>query len=152
MLYALVTIQVTLWRKQFREASNKHDNEYHNKATDALLNYETVKYFTNEQHEIDTYHAVIQKYQTYSVNVQASLSLLNGSQAVIIQLTMLAALAGAMAGECVPIKGRFVGEPMTKRVNELGGVKVNHAHAVKKPSEIVGGVEVFKPDRYTTYA
>ena len=60
--------------------------------------------------------------------------------------------AGAMAGECVPIKGRFVGEPMTKRVNELGGVKVNHAHAVKKPSEIVGGIEVFKPDRYTTYA
>lgn len=58
----------------------------------------------------------------------------------------------AMAGLCVPIKGRFVGEPMTKRVDAHGGVKVNHAHAVKKPSEIVGGVEVFQPDRFTTYA
>lgn len=61
--------------------------------------------------------------------------------------------AGAMAGECVPIKGRFVGEPMTKRVNEHGGVRVKGgAHATKKPSEVVGGVEVFKPDRYTAYA
>lgn len=58
---------------------------------------------------------------------------------------------GAMAGECVPIKGRFVGEPMTKRVDERGGVKVKGAHATKKPSEVVGGVEVFKPDRYTAY-
>lgn len=58
----------------------------------------------------------------------------------------------AMAGLCVPVKGRYVGEPMTKRVDAHGGVKVNHAHAVKKPSEIVGGVEVFKPDRFTAYA
>jgi hypothetical protein len=58
----------------------------------------------------------------------------------------------AMAGACVPMKGRFVGLPMTKRVDAHGGVKVNHAHAVKKPSEIVGGVEVFTPDRFTTYA
>ena len=42
----------------------------------------------------------------------------------------------------MPIKGDFIGEPMTKRVDAHGGVKVNHAHAVKKPSEIVGGVEV----------
>ena len=58
----------------------------------------------------------------------------------------------AMSGECVPIKGRFVGEPMTKRVDAQGGVKVKGAHATKKPSEVVDGVEVFKPDRYTAYA
>lgn len=58
----------------------------------------------------------------------------------------------AMAGECVPLKGRFIGAPMTKRVDAHGGVKVSYAHAIKKPSEIVGGVEVFKPDRFTTYA
>ena len=58
----------------------------------------------------------------------------------------------AMAGECVPLKGRFIGAPMTKRVDAHGGVKVSYAHAIKKPSEIVGGVEVFKPDRFTAYA
>lgn len=58
----------------------------------------------------------------------------------------------AMTGECVPIKGRFVGEPMTKRVDERGGVKVRSAYARKKPFEVIGGVEVFKPDHYTAYA
>lgn len=58
----------------------------------------------------------------------------------------------AMTGECVPIKGRFVGEPMTKRVDERGGVKVRSAYARKKPSEVIGGVEVFRPDHYTAYA
>jgi ABC-type transport system involved in Fe-S cluster assembly fused permease/ATPase subunit len=93
VVYAYLTIKITLWRKKYREASMRHDNEYHDKATDALLNYETIKYFGNERHEIEEYSKVIEKYQRYSVSVQASLSVLNGSQAVIIQMTVLAALA-----------------------------------------------------------
>lgn len=93
VVYAYLTIKITLWRKQYREASMRHDNEYHDKATDALLNYETIKYFGNERHEIEEYSKVIEKYQRYSVSVQASLSVLNGTQAVIIQVTVLAALA-----------------------------------------------------------
>lgn len=62
--------------------------------------------------------------------------------------------ASTMTGECVPVKGRFVGEPMTKRVNAQGAVKVHSwgVYARKKESAMVGGVEVFKPDHYTAYA
>jgi ABC-type multidrug transport system fused ATPase/permease subunit len=45
-LYSFATIVITNWRKKFREETNKHDNDYHNKATDSIINYETVKYFT----------------------------------------------------------------------------------------------------------
>ncbi|KAF4323550.1 hypothetical protein BBO99_00003098 [Phytophthora kernoviae] len=93
VVYAYITIKITLWRKKYREASMRHDNEYHDKATDALLNYETIKYFGNERHEVEEYSKVIEKYQRYSVSVQASLSVLNGTQAVVIQATVLAALA-----------------------------------------------------------
>ncbi|TMW64889.1 hypothetical protein Poli38472_009056 [Pythium oligandrum] len=96
VVYAVLTIKITLWRKKFREASTKHDNEYHDKATDALINYETVKYFSNEKYEVDTYTKVVEKYQSYSISVQASLSLLNGAQAAIIQLTTLAVLGLAV--------------------------------------------------------
>jgi len=96
VFYAYVTIKITLWRKKFREETTKHDNEYHDKATDALVNYETIKYFTNEKYEIDIYSKSIQKYQKYSVSVQASLSVLNGSQAAIIQATSLICLALAI--------------------------------------------------------
>nr|WP_317623816.1 hypothetical protein [Acidovorax sp. SUPP3334]BDH38326.1 hypothetical protein AVHM3334_23005 [Acidovorax sp. SUPP3334] len=58
----------------------------------------------------------------------------------------------AMVGECVPIKGRFIGAPMIKRVDSQGGVKVSCARATKKSSMVVGGVDVFSPDRYTSYA
>lgn len=48
VLYIVITVQLTIWRKKFRKATNKHDNEFHDKATDSLINYETVKYFGNE--------------------------------------------------------------------------------------------------------
>lgn len=62
--------------------------------------------------------------------------------------------AQSMAGECVPIKGQFVGEPMVKRVDEYGRVKVRSwgVWASKKEAVSVGGIEVFKPDHYTSYA
>ena len=47
-IYALSTVWITLWRKKFREATNKNDNDLHDKAQDSILNFETVKYFTAE--------------------------------------------------------------------------------------------------------
>jgi len=80
VLYAHVTIKLTLWRKKFREATNKHDNEFHERATDSLINYETVKYFNNEAHEVEQYCQAVTQYQKYSTGTQYSLSLLNISQ------------------------------------------------------------------------
>lgn len=60
----------------------------------------------------------------------------------------------AMAGHCVPVKGKFVGEPMVKRVDTDGQVKVRSwgVYARKKESVSISGVEIFKPDSYTVYA
>lgn len=96
VIYSYLTIKITLWRKKYREASMRHDNEYHDKATDALLNYETIKYFNNERHEVEEFSKVIKNYQRFSVSVQASLSVLNGTQSFIIQGTVLMALALAV--------------------------------------------------------
>lgn len=38
--YIVITVCITYWRKKFREATNKHDNDYHDKATDSIVNYE----------------------------------------------------------------------------------------------------------------
>ncbi|CAM9656420.1 unnamed protein product [Heterosigma akashiwo] len=88
-VYGVVTVRVTLWRKKFRQRSNKHDNDFHDKATDSIINYETVKYFTNEPFEIRRFTDSVRLYQENSINVQASLSFLNLSQQVIVQLTVL---------------------------------------------------------------
>eukprot|EP00903_Cladosiphon_okamuranus_P012069 g11330.t1 len=87
-LYGYVTVRVTLWRKKFRQATNKHDNDYHDKATDSIINYETVKYFTNESFEVARVKQSVQEYQRYSVSTQASLSVLNVSQQFIMYFTL----------------------------------------------------------------
>lgn len=97
--YAIVTVKVTMWRKKFREASNKHDNDYHDKATDSIINYETVKYFTNEQFEVQRFKDSVIEYQRNSVNTQASLSLLNISQQFLIRATLLGGMF--MSGRAV---------------------------------------------------
>lgn len=50
--YVVVTIVVTLWRKKFRKSVAKSDNDWHDKCTDSLVNFETVKYFTAEEYEM----------------------------------------------------------------------------------------------------
>lgn len=66
--------------------ANQHDNDYHDKATDSLINYETVKYFTAERYEVARYTSSIFQFQKYSVNTAYSLSLLNSTQNGIIQV------------------------------------------------------------------
>merc|ERR1711916_273203 len=77
---------------KFRKATNKHDNKYHDLATDSLVNFETVKYFANEEYEIRQFNASVKQYQKHNIATQASLALLNASQQLDIQATTLIAL------------------------------------------------------------
>ena len=97
--YVTLTVSITLWRKKFREATNKHDNDYHDKATDSIINYETVKYFTAEAFEIARFKDSVVQFQKFSFATQYSLGFLNFSQQAIIAGT----LAGTMlvAGKAV---------------------------------------------------
>ena len=92
-IYIISTILMTLWRKKFRKSLNKNDNDYHEKITDSLVNFETVKYFTAEAWEEKRFGDSVAKYQNQSVNVQASLSALNITQQVLMQACMGLALA-----------------------------------------------------------
>lgn len=98
-LYCLATVKITLWRSKFRDQTNKHDNDYHDKATDSLVNFETVKYFTAERFETQRFTSAIVKFQKYTVNTQLSLSFLNSTQSTIIQVC---------SGVCLCIAAHYV--------------------------------------------
>jgi len=95
-VYVSWTIIVTLWRKQFRKEVAKRDNEWHDKITDSLINFETVKYFTSEEYEKKSFGQSVEKYQSGSVNVAASLSFLNVSQQVLLQTCLATGLCLAV--------------------------------------------------------
>lgn len=72
----------------------------------------------------------------------------------IRELGKLSKETGWLQGDCVPVKGDFKGEPMIKRVDENGAVKVHSSgvYARKKEPLRVAGVEIFEPNHYTAYA
>ena len=88
-VYAAFTLSVTEWRMKFRRQMNAEDEHANTKAIDSLLNYETVKYFNNEEHEHRRYDKALQNYENAAVKSTYSLSLVNFGQAVIIALGML---------------------------------------------------------------
>ena len=91
-IYCINTVLVTTWRKKFREATNKHDNDFHEKATDSIINFETVKYFTMEKFEVTRFKSAVSNYQQYMVSTQLAGSVLNASQALILNGATLGAL------------------------------------------------------------
>ena len=101
--YITFTVKVTEWRTQFRRAANVQDSAAHTKAVDALLNYETVKYFNNEDFEARRYDENLQELRRVRLKSQRSLSLLNGGQQLIIATALVAMLwratQGVVAGE-----------------------------------------------------
>jgi len=106
--YIFYTIMVTDWRLKFRREMNKQDTEANTKAIDSLLNFETVKYFTNEEHEARRYDVALAKYEKASVRSQTSLALLNVGQSFIISIGLVIVLLMAAQGV---IDGRFtIGE------------------------------------------
>ncbi|GAB4120812.1 MAG: ABC transporter ATP-binding protein/permease [Rhodothalassiaceae bacterium] len=91
-VYVVFSIRITEWRTRFRRDMNAEDNKAGSRALDSLLNFETVKYFGNEEHEARRYDSALARYQDAAVKSQTSLSVLNIGQALIVN----AALAGAM--------------------------------------------------------
>jgi len=96
LLYIVYTLIITEWRMRFRRAMNDTDSKANNQAIDSLLNYETVKYFNNEDYEFNIYDDTLASWEKSAVKNQTSLSLLNIGQGAIIAtgLTVLMLLAG----------------------------------------------------------
>jgi len=102
VIYIGFTVTVTEWRTVFRRAMNEQDSKANTKALDALLNYETVKYFSNEGFEQARYDDNLQRLEKASIKSQTSLSMLNLGQSLIIAtaVTLLVwrATVGVVAG------------------------------------------------------
>lgn len=102
VLYIIFTFAVTEWRMHFRHEMNALDSNASGKAVDGLLNYETVKYFNNENYELNRYNKVLHDWETAAVKSQTSMSMLNFGQGSIIaigvMLIMVFAGQGVVAG------------------------------------------------------
>jgi len=96
--YILFTVTVTEWRTHFRRTMNALDSSANTKAVDSLINYETVKYFGNEEYEARRYDDGLMRYETAAVKSQTSLSLLNTGQSLIIAIAVTLILWRATQG------------------------------------------------------
>ena len=85
-IYVTLTFTITQWRLQFRKDMNTADNAASTKMIDSLLNFETVKYFNNEDHEFKRLDDSLKKYEDAANKNRASLSLLNISQTFVIMI------------------------------------------------------------------
>jgi len=96
--YIIFTILITEWRTHFRRTMNDLDSKASTKAIDSLLNYETVKYFGNEEYEARRYDQGLQNYERAAVRSQTSLTLLNTGQSLIIAIAVTLILWRATLG------------------------------------------------------
>ena len=101
-LYIAFTVLVTDWRVAFRRDMNERNSEASSKSVDSLLNFETVKYFANEEHEALRYDRALAGYERAAVKNQTTLAALNIGQGVIVStgliLVMLLAAQGVGRG------------------------------------------------------
>jgi ATP-binding cassette subfamily B protein len=97
IVYIAFTMLITEWRMQYRVTMNALDSTANTRAVDSLLNYETVKYFGNEAHELGRYDASLRGWENAAILSQTSLSALNFGQATIIAVavTLLMSLAAS---------------------------------------------------------
>jgi hypothetical protein len=89
VFYLVVTIYITEWRTKYRRRMIDLDNKTNARAVDSLLNFETVKYYGNEEFEVDNYKDCIMQYQTADLVSQLSLKVLNCAQNFVITLGLL---------------------------------------------------------------
>ncbi|MCF2902945.1 ABC transporter ATP-binding protein/permease [Pseudoalteromonas sp. OFAV1] len=89
-IYIAFTVIVTQWRNRFIREANTADNNSNTRAIDSLLNYETVKYFNNEQYEASTYDSFLAKWEQARLKNRLSLLALNSGQALIIAAAITA--------------------------------------------------------------
>ncbi len=98
VVYNSFTTTVPAWRTHFRKQINEIDSTAHSRAIDSLLNYETVKYFNNEDFEARRYDENLEKLRKASLKSQSTLSLLNTGQQLIIATALVAMLWRATEG------------------------------------------------------
>src|SRR3546814_452291 len=100
--YVVFTFKVTQWRIEIRKRLNDAETDANTKAIDSQLNFETVKYFGNEEHEARRFDSALRLYESASVKSRTSLSVLNTGQSLIIAvgitLLMILAAQGVVAG------------------------------------------------------
>jgi len=89
-VYIAFTILVTEWRIEIRRRANELDSKANTRAIDSLLNYETVKYFGNEEFEARRYDENLRSYESAATKSEASLGLLNIGQSLIIAIAVTA--------------------------------------------------------------
>ncbi|KAL7582268.1 hypothetical protein Lser_V15G42072 [Lactuca serriola] len=90
--YVAFTLTITQWRTKFRKIMNKADNDASTRAIDSLINYETVKYFNNEQFEADEYDKYLKRYEDAALKTQRSLAILNFGQSLVFSTALSAAM------------------------------------------------------------
>ena len=98
VVYIAFTVSVTEWRTRFRKEMNELDSKAHTRAIDSLLNYETVKYFNNEDYEARRYDESLERLRRAALKSQSTLSLLNTGQQLIIATALVAMLWRATEG------------------------------------------------------
>ena len=96
--YIIFTIVVTEWRTNFRRQMNDLDSKANQRAVDSLINFETVKYFGNEQYEALRYDENLKNYAQAAVSSQKSLAILNFGQQTIIGVGLICILGLASSG------------------------------------------------------
>ncbi len=89
-IYVVFTVMTTEWRNRFVREANQADSSTSTRAIDSLLNYETVKYFNNEEFEARTYDEFLAKWESAKLKNRMSLLALNSGQALIIALAITA--------------------------------------------------------------
>ncbi len=107
-IYIAITMMITEWRMKYRVTMNQMDSQANNQAIDSLLNYETVKYFGNEDYELKRYNATLQKWEDAAVKSQTSLSALNVGQGSIIAIGVTIIMI--MAANAVVAKTMSLGD------------------------------------------
>jgi ATP-binding cassette, subfamily B, heavy metal transporter len=98
VLYVIFTIVVTEWRTKYRKRMNELDSRAHQRAVDALINFETVKYFGNEEYESKRYDENLHRYREAAIQSQRSLAVLNVGQQTIIATGLILILWQATIG------------------------------------------------------
>jgi ABC-type transport system involved in Fe-S cluster assembly fused permease/ATPase subunit len=97
-LYMWFTLSATEWRITIRREMNDSDTEANTKAIDSLLNYETVKYFGNEEMEQDRFDDAMARYERAAIQTYFSLGVLNAGQAIIFTIGMTICMVMAAQG------------------------------------------------------
>lgn len=102
--YTTFTVIVSDWRAEIRKAMNREESAASGRVVDSLINYETVKLFSNEGHEVSRYDQCLQRFQEASIRTQTSLSALNFGQNAIFSVGLTAmmymAAQGVIDGTC----------------------------------------------------